>query len=281
MKRKVAWMGGLWAALMLLGGCFDGAGVSGADAPASPSVQTSNTSTTDAGAGGAEREGAQTPGGLYVGYYAESAAENPEDPTLGAFSLNLPPEDGAFRGNMFFPYLGYQRSNLGTVAGTKQSARLSGTWTGTIDDSPQRGTYSGDFDTLTQSYSGVYANEGGKQFMDREPCISYFIGPHGTWEMFPLEAHVPEGFSVTVSGRRIGSTGAPGGQGSLVYVLDPVLATSGANPVLWQTLVGPGTGTSIPEAILLTPGRSYVAVVTIADANNRRVAFGSRVFTAN
>jgi hypothetical protein len=220
------------------------------------------------------------PGGLYVGYYAEDAATNPEDPTLGAFLLNLPTGSGAFTGNMFFTYVGCQNTNVGTVAGTKNVASLSGTWTGTVDGSPQAGTYSGSFSASTQSYSGVYGNNAGKQFIDRLPCISYHIAPHGAWEMFPVESNVPTTFNVSVAGRTINWTAAPNALTTLVYVIDPAIATTTGNPVLWQTALGAATTVTIPAGVALTPGQQYVAVVGIGNASHQRAAFGSRRFNA-
>lgn len=221
------------------------------------------------------------PGGLHVGYYQEDPATNPEDPVPGAFSLNLPNGNASFSGSMFFTYVGCQTSNVGTVSGTKTETTLSGNWSGTIDGSAQTGTYSGGYQTATQSYSGVYANAGGKQFRDLSPCITYTIAPNGTWEMFPIDATVPAGFTVLVSGRTVSWSVTTGAALTLVYVLDPVIAQAGSgNPVLWQTVItGSTNNAAIPGSITLQTGTEYVAVVGVGDASRQRSAFGSKRFT--
>jgi hypothetical protein len=125
--------------------------------------------------------GPSAPGGLYLGYYAEDPTTNPEDPTLGAFTLNLPTGNASFSGSMYFTYVGCQTSNVGVVSGTKADLSLSGTWAGAVDGSPQSGPYSGTFNNTTQSYAGTYGNAGGKQYRDLRPCIEYHMAPNGTW----------------------------------------------------------------------------------------------------
>ena len=219
------------------------------------------------------------PGGLYVGYYAEDPATNPEDPTLGAFSLNLPNSNGSFSGSMFFTYVGCQTSNVGVVSGTKSDSALSGMWSGTIDGFAQSGSYSGTFDAALLSYQGVYTNSAGKQYRDLRPCIEYYIAANGRWEMFPIDARVPASFSPTVGGRTITWTAVSGAAQTLVYVLDPIVAQSSGNPVVWQSLFGPVVSASVPVSIPLQAGKEYVAVVSIANAAGARLAFGSRRFT--
>ncbi len=219
------------------------------------------------------------PGGLYVGYYQEDPATNPEDPMPGAYSLTLPEGDGSFSGSMFFTYVGCQSSNVGTVSGSKSGLTLSGNWSGTVDGSAQSGSYTGTYEAATQSYSGAYTNAGGKQFRDLRPCIEYTIAPQGTWEMFPVDAKVPAEFGVTVNGRDVSWTSTAGAQLTLVYVLDPAIAQSGGNPVLWQTVVPGTTSVAIPAGVTLTSGQSYVAAVGVSDSASQRLAFGSRRFT--
>lgn len=221
------------------------------------------------------------PGGLYVGYYAEDPATNPEDPTLGAFTLHLPAGNAGFSGSMYFTYVGCQTSNVGTVSGTKTDLSLSGTWAGTVDGSPQSGPYSGSFNTATQSYAGVYSNAGGKQYRDLRPCIEYHIAPNGTWEMFAVETSVPASFTVGVSGRTVSWSGIPNAELTLVYVLDPIVAQGAGNPVVWQGIeAGAVTAMQIPPGVALQSGREYIAAVGIADATGQRAAFGSVRFVA-
>ena len=225
--------------------------------------------------------GADAPGGLYVGYYQEDPATNPEDPTAGAFSLTLPDADGSFSGSMYFTYVGCQSSNVGAVTGTRTGAALAGRWSGTVDGSPQSGSYSGRFDAALQSYAGTYGVDGGKQFRDLSPCVQYWIAPKGTWEMFAVEANVPTGFAVDAKGRTISWTtlGAPAAL-ALVYLLDPAsAATAGANPVLWQTLAPASSPFQLPPTLRLQPHKQYIVAVALSNARHERVAFGSHRFT--
>jgi hypothetical protein len=248
----------------------------------------SATALTACGGGGGDDTSAPGPtptppaaGTLHVGYYQEDPATNPEDPVPGAFSLNLPAGNASFSGSMFFTYVGCQTSNVGMVSGTKTDSMLSGSWSGTVDGSAQSGTYTGSYQTATQSYSGVYANSGGKQFRDLSPCITYTIAPNGTWEMFPVEAAVPAGFTVLVSGRTVSWSATTGAAQTLVYVLDPAIAQAGSgNPVLWQTVIAGSTNNAeIPGSVTLQAGKEYAAVVGVGDASRQRSAFGSKRFT--
>jgi len=219
------------------------------------------------------------PGGLYVGYYAEDLVNNPEDPTLGAFSLNLPGSNGSFVGSMFFTYVGCQTTNVGMVTGTKSDLALSGMWSGTVDGLAQSGAYSGTYDAASLVYQGTYTNSAGKQYRDLRPCIEYYIAANGRWEMFPVETRLPASFSPTVGNRTISWTAVTSAEQTLVYVLDPVVAQSSGNPVVWQSIFGPVTSATVPGSVSLQAGKEYVAVVGIANAAGARVAFGSRRFT--
>jgi hypothetical protein len=220
------------------------------------------------------------PGGLYVGYYQEDVTDNPEDPVPGAFSMNLPNGNASFTGSMFFTYFGCQSSNVGAVSGAKSDVALSGLWSGTVDGVRQSGEYTGRYQAAAQSYSGTYTNAGGKQLRDVLPCISYTIAANGTWEMFPIEAAVPAEFTVIVSGRRIRWSSTTGAQRTLVYVLDPVIAQTSGNPVLWQTVIDRFFNTAdIAQGVGLQPGKEYIAVVAIGDVTGQRIAFSSKRFT--
>jgi len=223
---------------------------------------------------------AAAPGGLYVGYYQEDPATNPEDPVPGAFSLNLPDANTTFSGSMYFTYIGCQSSNVGAVSGTKTSSGLSGQWSGTVDGSAQSGAYTGTYDAGTVSYSGTYTNAGGKQFRDLSPCIQYTIAPNGTWEMFAIDAKVPAGFSVSTSGRTVSWGSATAAASTLVYVLDPVIAQSTGNPVVWQAVLGTSTSVAVPAGVTLQSGKQYIAVVGVANGAHQRIAFGSTRFSA-
>ena len=219
------------------------------------------------------------PGGLYVGYYAEDPRTNPEDPTLGAFVMNLPTENTRFSGAMYFTYVGCQRENVGTVAGTKTNAGISGTWSGNIDGAMHSGTYTGGYDPVTHAYSGTYLHDGGKQFRDLRPCVQYYIAANGTWEMFPAETALPDNFQVAQSGRTISWPRVNGASIALVYLVNPQLVATKSNPVVWQTLT-PATGSAtIPANVVMHPGTPYVVSVVLTSGKYQRVAFGSKRFT--
>jgi hypothetical protein len=224
--------------------------------------------------------GTPTPGGLYVGYYQEDRTNDPDDPVPGAFSLNLPSGNASFSGSMFFTYVGCQTSNVGTVSGTKSDAALSGQWSGTVDALAQSGAYTGSYQAATMSYSGTYTNVGGKQLRDLLPCIKYTIAANGVWEMFPIEAAAPEGFTVFVERGSIRWSFTSGAAQTLVYLLDPVIAQTSGNPVLWQKIVtGSINSEDLPDTVTLQTGKEYVAVVGVGDASGQRSAFGSKRFT--
>jgi hypothetical protein len=221
-----------------------------------------------------------TPSGLYIGYYQEDPANNPEDPTIGAFSLNLPADDSPFQGSMYFTYVGCQNSNVGVVAGAKSGLQLSGTWGGPVDGLQQTGNYSGTFDKATATYAGTFNNNGGKQFRDLSPCIEYTIAANGTWEMFPIESSTPSTFVTTVNLPNVSWTSIAAANQTLVYVLDPVIAQGAGNPVLWQDVVFGGvTSVVIPSSVTLSPGKEYIVVVAVTNAQSQRIAFTSKRVT--
>lgn len=224
---------------------------------------------------------ASPPGGLYVGYYQESATDNPEDPTAGAFTLSLPSGDGAFSGSMFFTFLGCQSSNLGSVAGNKSGTGISGTWAGTIDGSLQSGNYNGTYASATTSYSGTYINSKGKVPISVPNCIDYFIASAGTFEMFPVGGGTPASFTVSVANRRFDWPSTAGAAQVLFYVLDPVIAQSSGNPIVTQERIAPATSTfTLPAGVSLVSAKEYVVAVGVTNASGQRLAFASRRFTA-
>jgi hypothetical protein len=217
---------------------------------------------------------------LYVGFYAEDATTNPEDPTLGAFQMRLPDGDADFAGSMFFTYVGCQSSNVGSITGNKAGGEIRGRIAGTVDGLAQTGTYSGAYDVTTQRYTGTYVLAGGKQYRDLRPCIEYYIAPNGTFEMYPVGVSQPSSFKITVNGRSIQWGSLSGARQTLVYVLDPAITAAGANPVLWQGLVDGVVGATLPMTVPLTSGREYVAVVAVGSSSLQRLGFGSARFVA-
>lgn len=230
---------------------------------------------------GAHAADKSPPGGMYVGYYQEDPLTNPEDPMPGAFVLNLPENDAAFDGAMYFTFVGCQHSNIGKVKGVKSGNALSGTWSGTIDESPESGPYHGSYDAGTAGYKGVYANSGGKQFKDIKGCIQYYIGPNGSWEMFPVEKNQPASFKVAVSASKVTWPALPNAAMTLVYVIDAAVAQSGAgNPIKAQTVL-PGQLASFNLATAgLVKGKEYIAVALVNNNQAARMAFASKRFVA-
>jgi hypothetical protein len=271
---------------LALSGCGgDGDGGTGSTDTAASSGSTSSGSIV-AGANGDKVPAEATPetsppGGLYFGYYQENHAANPEDPMPGAFYLKLPAKDEAYSGSMYFTYVGCQTSNVGSVSGVKSGLQISGSWSGTVDGTTQTGPYSGTYDPKTASYSGTYSNNGGKQFIHIPGCISYFIAPSGSWEMFPVEQNVPAGFAVSISGQTGSWPAVAGAVTTLAYVVDAAVVESGAgNPIVKQAVL-PGGTTSIDLASLsLKSGKEYILVTMISDSAFKRLAFGSKRFTA-
>jgi hypothetical protein len=218
------------------------------------------------------------PAGLYVGYYQEDPTANPEDPTIGAFSLNLPEKGDQFSGSMYFTYVGCQTTNVGTVAGVRKGMSLSGTWSGKLDGSPQSGTYKGEYDASQSVYSGTFLNDKGKQFRDLRPCIQYWISPKGTWEMFAVDTKNPGSFTININSHLISWAPVKNAAYALVYILDPVIALGSGNPVVWQTMAMGAASQSIPKTVKLQAGKEYIAVIAVANARFKRVAFGSTRF---
>jgi hypothetical protein len=195
--------------------------------------------------------------------------------------LTLPESDAAFGGAMFFTFVGCQNSNVGDVKGAKAGYNLSGTWSGNVDNSMQSGPYKGTYDPATGSYKGVYSVSGGKQFKKIENCIQYYIGPNGTWEMFPVEQNQPASFKVAVSPSKVSWNALPNAAMTLVYLIDPAAAKAGAgNPVKFQTIVMGKTASLNVAAMpaVLAKGKEYIVAAMVNDGAAKRIAFGTKRF---
>lgn len=97
--------------------------------------------------------------------------------------------------------------------------------------------------------------------------------------MFAIDARVPSSFTTSASARTVSWSTVASAAYTLVYVLDPVIAQSTGNPVVWQTIVTSGTSTTIPNAVTLQTGKQYIAVIAVSNAQYQRIAFGSIRFT--
>jgi hypothetical protein len=149
------------------------------------------------------------PGGLYVGYDAEDPVTNPEDPTLGVLHLALPAGDAAFSGAMFFAEFGCQSSDVGAIGGTRSGNALAGSWSSTLDGSPQSGGQSGHDTAASDVFSGTDGVAGAKQFRNPQPCISCTIVPGGTWELLAAGASVPARVVLGTTGTQVRCSNPP------------------------------------------------------------------------
>lgn len=240
----------------------------------------SGGSGSGSSSGGTGTPSQTAPGGIYLGYYAEDPKTNPEDPTLGAFVLNLPSSNTSFSGAMFFTYVGCQSENVGIVSGNKTDAGIAGNWSGSLDGVVNTGSYTGSWQTASQSYSGTFTNAGGKQFRDLRPCIQYYIAPNGSFEMFAAEKLIPDTFQISITGRTLSWSNVNGSSVALVYVMNPQIVQTSGNPVVWQTIVPASGSVTIPQTVNLKAGSDYLVGVALTSDSLQRLAFGSKRFTA-
>jgi hypothetical protein len=231
--------------------------------------------TVPAAAAAASDAAVAVPEGVYLGYYQEDPATNPEDPTMGSVYLNLPKGDSRFAGKMFFTYVGCQDTNVGTISGTKAATSLKGEWTGRVDGTSQRGSFSGSW-LPGNIYSGTYTVAGGKQHIDIPSCISYYIAPDGTFELFPVGQKLPQNFALSIQGGTLTWSPPTGALMTLIFVLDPAISGNGAsNATVWQTLIqGAQSRASLTDAPL-AHGHQYVVAIASVNSRHERVAFGS------
>lgn len=224
-----------------------------------------------------------TPSGksLYIGYYLEDPATNPEDPVGGSIYLNIPDEDGAFDGSMYFTYVGCQSSNVGTVSGTKSGNTLTGNWSGTIDNTAQTGSYTGAYSAVESRYSGVYDVSAGKQFFSIDNCIEYYIAPNGTWFLYPQNTTKTFDGSLATSCTVINDVVSwfpPANyQYSLLSIIDTKVAESGAGTATVSQQIF-ATETSAPLPTNLVSGRTYNASVASVDSEGKVIYSCNTVF---
>lgn len=212
---------------------------------------------------------------LFIGYYAEDPTTNPEDPIEGALFLNLPNGSGEFSGAFSFTYYGCQASNVGIISGTKTASSLGGKWSGRVDESPQSGFFQGDAGSGSSAYAGTYTVSGGKQFLVVPGCISYYIAPNGSWELFRVgETYAPVNNSLPpveflefgILGYNMVWTPPQMAVRNAVFIVDVDLALVDAEKaVVWQSIVPGPVGRALVPSDVVTPGRRYVAGVASTD----------------
>lgn len=260
-----------------------GTGGTGVVPPVSPPPTTPAPPTTP-GAGTTR---------LFIGYYAESAANNPEDPTVGPLFFRVPASDGAFSGVMPFTYLGCSGGvSLGTIAGMRSGSTLSGNWTGTLDGQAVSGGYSGSFAADGASVTGGFTSATGKQPIVAPPC-NYFLAASGSFRVFDGPAREPASVVLTVGAGTTQPgftwTGVPAVATMAVRVFDEAClesASAGAACFLGEaftTAAALAYPADFPGAKVLAPGGRYVAVLTAQSpsvgASAQLVGYASVRFT--
>ena len=218
---------------------------------------------------------------LYLGYYVEDAANNPEDPTPGALLLRLPKTDAAFSGALFFTFVGCQSESWGHIEGRLEQGKLQGKWSGNVDDLPQHGTFQGQFDSRTSQYAGTYDNAGGKQYREIPNCITYHIAARGTWQMFKPDSLREGNLSLNAQWPYVVCPSSPNQQVVLLYVLDKKLL-NGADPqnaVLGQYLILPHQGRQRLPTTKMQEGHEYLVVGMAFDSEMKPVGRGSITVT--
>jgi hypothetical protein len=228
-------------------------------------------------------------GALYVGYYVEDAANNPEDPTIGAVLLRLPASDGAFAGQMPFSYAGCAAgSDVGAVRGTRTGAQFSGSWSGTMDGVAVGGNFTLAPGASAGSYGGQWRNAAGKQPIAVGSC-SYHVASSGAVTLFPGSTAVPNGVALTVSSSTtpvIGWSGLGSGVRATLRLFDQ--ACLEADPSDAACFLGEASSTAASlayptdfgNAVALTAGRSYLWVLTAQAASGAFAGFASQVVVA-
>lgn len=240
------------------------------------------------GDGDRERDQADDDSKLYVGYYLEDPVNNPEDPTPGTMILRLPPDAGAFEGQMPFSYVGCMGgADIGTVNGTRSAAGLAGSWTGTVDSVAVGGDYNGSYEAAHDEFSGTYKNSGGKVHVEAGSC-HHDIAALGTWKLFGAgTTNTPSDFVVSSSGSTT-PTWSWRSMGSTVFYLVRVFDQDCLNASVTsaECMMGEaetaGTQVAYPSAFpgakSLVAGTSYLIAVHAVNAGDRQqVGFSTRV----
>jgi hypothetical protein len=226
---------------------------------------------------------------VYIGYYVEDAANNPEDPTVGAMFAQLPNTDASFAGQMPFSYVGCSAgTDIGTIGGTRAGLALTGNWTGTLDGVAVGGAYTGSYDAASDRYSGTYANTAGKQSITSGPC-NYFVAAQGTWRLFGGPASEPAGFTLAATDSAsptLSWSGAGAGLAYTVRIFDyDCLSADITNSTCFRgeastTLSSIAYPAGFAGATPLTVGVRYLIVVTAQNQpSGTYAAFASQLFT--
>jgi hypothetical protein len=253
-----------------------------------PAVALAATLTLAGCGGGSDGDPTGDAGRLYVGYYLEDAANNPEDPMPGTLVLRLPEQSGEFEGLMPFSYIGCTAgADVGTVRGTRDISTLDGQWSGTVDGVAVGGSYAGAYEATVDQFSGHYTNDNGKVPIAGAGGCHYDVAAHGTWRLFGSETvSEPAGFVVDSTGG-VSPTWSWPRQGLTAYYLVRVLDEDclrrsvtegscliGETQSLWPQARYPA---DFPEARPLRAGGHYLVAVHAVDArDSAQLGFATR-----
>lgn len=208
---------------------------------------------------------------LYFGYYAEDAANNPEDPQVGGVLLAVPPTDASFAGLMPFTYVGCAgQADVGTVSGTRSGTALDGHWTGSVDGTPVGGSYAGSYDAASDSFAGSYTNAAGKVPFGSASCGGY-IAALGRWKIYGAPTRDPAGFVTTASAGAAPLVAWVGLGPAALYAVrvfdEGCLQADASDPGCFKgeaytTATAAQFPAEFPGADALAPGRQYFVLVT-------------------
>ncbi len=229
------------------------------------------------------------PGGrLFVGYYAEDPATNPEDPTVGALMFTVPDGDGAFAGQMPFSYVGCSAGvDTGLVAGQRSGGALTGTWAGTMDEVVEvGGDFTATFDAARDGFTGTFTNADGKEEVARAPC-RYFVAERGTFAVWGADAREPAGFVLSVDTTatpavlRWTATSSGARYGVRLFSEACLLANARDPACFLGELITTELSAPVGVGAPLVPGTRYLAVVTAqAPVGGAFLGFASLRFAA-
>ncbi len=218
------------------------------------------------------------PTDLFIGYYQEDAAANPEDPLPGLLYLQLPKNNGAFNGDFLFTFVGCQSRNIGRISGQKSSLSLNGEWSGQVDNTQQQGSFSGNSNGQG-GFNGTYTVAGGKQNIVVPGCADYFIAPFGTWSLFSsTQASDQDNLLSVISNRAvwIPVSNSVFTQCGLIEVDDGDCNTN-ANGIWQNTALSSDRGIDIPLEVL-TDEQNYILGCSQFDEFGNRLAFSKSKF---
>jgi len=219
------------------------------------------------------------PGGLHLGFYLEDPITNPEDPMPGSFYLRLPIGDSQYSGAMSFTFIGCQTQNVGNVSGTKSGAQLSGIWSGSIDGTPQSGTYAAEYDPLKAMYLGTYTNDKGKQYIDLWPCIAYAIAPNGEIGLFRPGTRAPANFLSGVGPNLIYWAPRPRTNVYLVSIYDlEKVRNDEIGAIVYQKIMDGRARCMLKSLASLEPGKTYLYAVVAFDIQRNLLGHTSGQF---